>query len=63
MLTYKGHKVVYARGILGQYIFMIPSLNAVVVRLGTERSKVIVTHVPSDIFTYLDAAFELIEEK
>lgn len=63
MLTYKGHKVVYARGILGQYIFMIPSLNAVVVRLGTERSKVIVRHVPSDIFTYLDAAFELIEEK
>jgi len=63
MLTYKGHKVVYARGILGQYIFMIPFLNAVVVRLGTERSKVIVRHVPSDIFTYLDAAFELIEEK
>ena len=63
MLTHKGHKVVYARGILGQYIFVIPSLNAVIVRLGTERSKVQVKHVPSDIFTYLDAAFELIGEK
>ncbi len=63
MLTYKGHKVVYARGILGQYIFTIPSLNAVVVRLGTERSEVQVRHVPSDIFTYLDAAFELMDQK
>ena len=62
MLTHEGHKIVYARGILGQYIFIIPSLSAVVVRLGTERSKVILRHVPSDIFTYLDAAFELIGE-
>ena len=60
MLTHKEHKVIYARGILGQYIFIIPSLNAVVVRLGTERSKVQVQHIPSDIFVYLDAAFELI---
>ena len=63
MLTHKGHKIIYARGILGQYIFIIPSLNAVVVRLGAERSKVIIRHEPSDIFTYLDAAFVLIEEK
>ncbi len=63
MLTHKGHKVVYARGILGQYIFIIPSLNAIVVRLGAERSKVQVRNVPSDIFIYLDAAFALINEK
>ena len=63
MLTHKGHKVIYARGILGQYIFIIPSLNAVAVRLGTERSKVQVRNVPSDIFTYLDATFALINEK
>jgi len=63
MLTHKGHKVVYARGILGQYIFIIPSLNTVIVRLGTERSKVQVKHVPSDIFTYLDAGFQLLGEK
>ena len=31
------HPVVYARGILGQYIIAIPSLNTVVVRTGHER--------------------------
>jgi len=60
ILTHKGHKVVYARGILGQYIFIIPSLDAVVVRLGTERSKIQVRHVPKDIFTYLDTAFAMV---
>jgi len=63
MLTYRGHKVVYARGILGQYIFIIPSLNAVVVRLGAERSKEYVHYAPKDIFTYLDTAFTMVGEK
>ena len=59
MLTHKGHKVVYARGILGQYIFIIPSLNTVAVRLGTARSDKRVNNLPQDIFTYLDAAFAM----
>ena len=60
MLTYKGHKVVYARGILGQYIFIIPSLNPVIVRLGEQRSNLFKHNVPDDVFVYLDAAFHLI---
>lgn len=60
MLTYKGHKVVYARGILGQYIFIIPSLNSVIVRLGEQRSNLFKHNVPDDVFVYLDAAFQLI---
>jgi len=63
MLTHKGHKVVYARGILGQYIFIIPSLNAVVVRLGTDRSKEFVNFVPKDVYIYLDVAFNLLGMK
>jgi len=63
MLTYKEQKVVYARGILGQYIFIIPSLNSVVVRLGTARSEERVNNLPKDIFTYLDVAFKMVEEK
>ncbi len=60
MLTYKGQKVVYARGILGQYIFIIPSLNTVVVRLGTARSEKRLNNLPEDIFAYLDATFALV---
>jgi|SRR5690554_495596 len=33
------HPAVYARGILGQYIIMIPSLNVVMVRTGHERKE------------------------
>jgi CubicO group peptidase (beta-lactamase class C family) len=63
ILTYKGHKVAYARGILGQYIFIIPSFNAVVVRFGTDRSKQYLRHAPKEVYSYLDAAFKLIGEK
>ena len=63
MLTHKQHQVVYARGILGQYIFVIPSLKAVVVRLGNKRSKEYVNDVPKDILTYLDAAFDMLGSK
>ena len=61
MLEYKGRKVTYMRGILGQYIFIIPSLNAVVVRLGTSRSKGYRNHAPTDAYIYLDAAFDLLK--
>jgi CubicO group peptidase (beta-lactamase class C family) len=36
---HSGMKVFYARGILGQYIFVIPELNLVFVRLGHERGE------------------------
>ena len=36
---YAGKKVFYARGILGQYIFVIPDLNIVFVRLGHKRGE------------------------
>ncbi len=39
-LQYQGYTVNYCRGILGQYIFTIPALNVVIVRLGEERSTV-----------------------
>lgn len=60
LLTNKGHKIAYARGILGQYIFIIPSLNAVVVRLGSSRSEKFTNHAPNDAYSYLDAAFAIL---
>jgi len=63
MVPYKGQNIIYARGILGQYIFIMPALNAVVVRLGTDRSKELINHTPKDAYTYLDAAFDILGEK
>lgn len=41
--------VFYARGILGQYIIVIPEKNVVVVRLGHKRSKERVNNAPAEI--------------
>ncbi|MDF2191804.1 serine hydrolase [Paraflavitalea sp. CAU 1676] len=41
--------IYYARGILGQYIIMIPSKNMVVVRLGKKRSPVRINGAPAEV--------------
>ena len=51
---WNGKEVYYMRGILGQYIFIIPETQTVVVRLGHERSDERVNNVPKDVFEYLD---------
>ena len=61
MLTHRGHEVTYARGILGQYVFVISDLNAVVVRMGHIRSKDYIGHHPSDVLLYLDMALDMLE--
>ncbi|MEI7594549.1 MAG: serine hydrolase [Bacteroidota bacterium] len=60
-LNYKGLKIPYARGILGQYIFVIPEKNAVVVRLGHERSSSYEGSFPSDILMYLETALTILK--
>jgi len=62
-LTYKGMEIPYMRGILGQYVFAIPELNAVVVRLGHKRSDTrTAQHYPDDIDTWLGTAIEIIQK-
>ncbi|MFQ5335349.1 MAG: serine hydrolase domain-containing protein [Flavobacteriales bacterium] len=63
LYNYKGMEVFYARGILGQYVFGIPALNAVVVRLGHDRARNPFDNPPDDVFTWLNAALEIIEDK
>ncbi len=60
ILNYKNTKIPYCRGILGQYIFVIPSKDAVVVRLGEKRSDKHALNAPADVILWLDAAWELI---
>lgn len=56
---HKGHGFYYARGILGQYIVIIPDLDMVLVRLGNKRDPTRNVEIPSDLYTYLNIAFEL----
>ncbi len=58
ILNCDGHNVPYCRGILGQYIFVIPDKHMVVVRLGKKRGPV-ENNVPTDALTFLRAAFEM----
>lgn len=46
--------VFYARGILGQYIIVIPSKNVVMVRLGHERSGNFVNGAPKEVGALID---------
>lgn len=59
MPGYKGQDVFYARGILGQYIVVIPEKDLVIVRLGKERSEVSGNH-PTDVRAMVDAVNKML---
>lgn len=61
LLDYQGYAVQYMRGVNGQYIFVIPDLDLVIVRLGHERSKERTQGTPNDVFVYLKAGLSLIQ--
>lgn len=63
IMNFRGEQIPYARGILGQYIFVIPSQNAVIVRLGHQRSKEYRNHHPLDAYTWLRAGMDIIEQR
>ena len=51
-------EVFYARGILGQYIIVVPEMEMVVVRLGEKRGEKKGMHL-QDVYDLLDAALEI----
>lgn len=61
MIDYKDLRIPYMRGILGQYILPIKQKNAVVVRLGHERSHEYKNHHPKDVYLYLDVAMKILK--
>jgi len=64
ILEYDGMKIPYFRGILGQYIFVVPDRDAVIVRLGKKRSDTRYPpfYYPDDIDTWLGAGLEMLEK-
>jgi CubicO group peptidase (beta-lactamase class C family) len=62
ILNYKGSEIPYARGILGQYIYILKEKDAIVVRLGHKRDKEYIGPHTKDAFEYLDIALKIIEK-
>ncbi|MGK7394879.1 MAG: serine hydrolase domain-containing protein [Candidatus Cyclobacteriaceae bacterium M3_2C_046] len=60
IVHHKNMTIPYARGILGQYIFVIPEKQAVVVRLGHKRASDKQGEHPEDVFLYLNTALEML---
>ena len=58
--NYNGLEIQYARGILGQYIIVIPRYDLVVVRTGYQRGEKLDTDHPEDLYWYIDAALAMI---
>ena len=61
IMNYRGEQIPCMRGMLGQYVFAIPSQDAIVVRLGRKRHDVYDGALTVDMTRYLDIAFRLIE--
>lgn len=60
---YEGQKVFYARGILGQYIIVVPAEEMIIVRTGREREDKNGRMHPQDLYRYLEIAFGFLEER
>jgi len=62
-LDHFGMKIPYMRGLHGQYIFVIPDKNAVVVRLGHRKMNEYTDdqHYPADINIWLNAAYDILD--
>jgi CubicO group peptidase (beta-lactamase class C family) len=63
--NYRGVKISYMRGMLGQYIIAIPALDAVIVRLGKEKEKEtnVEQNYNKDLEIWLNAGMEIINRQ
>ncbi|MFD0863045.1 serine hydrolase domain-containing protein [Sungkyunkwania multivorans] len=60
--TYKGKDIFYMRGILGQYVIVIPEDDLIITRLGHHRGQPVPGKVHwSDFYIYIDEAYKMIE--
>ena len=60
---YKGKKIFYMRGHLGQYVIVIPQDELIIVRLGNQVKKQSKTSPHSDdFFVYIDEAYKMLAQ-
>lgn len=58
---YKGKKIAYMRGVLGQYVIIIPEDNLIIVRLGKHRDAIVEgKHHRSDFYLFIDEAYKML---
>ncbi len=62
LVPFNGELIPYARGILGQYIFVFPRERAVLVRLGHKRDDEQLDSHPLDVYLYLQTARYLLTQ-
>ncbi len=58
----KKYKAYYFAGVFGQYIFVLPEQNAVIVRLGQMVNQLDVMRVPPDVPLYLKIGTDIIRQ-
>ena len=63
IMHYRGEAIPCMRGMLGQYIYAIPSEDAIVVRLGRKRHDVYEGPFTVDMTRYLDIARRILNEE
>jgi CubicO group peptidase (beta-lactamase class C family) len=62
IMNYEKQQIPYARGLMGQYIFVVPQYDAVIVRLGRNRSNEYRDHHPTDTYDWLKTGLEIIRQ-
>ncbi len=62
LMEHEGHEVFYARGILGQYIVVIPGKRIVIVRLGKKRGEKLPSGHYTDLTGYVDMVLKSVDQ-
>lgn len=58
LLNHREHRIFYARGILGQYIVVIPDERLIMVRLGNQRGEKLPSNHYTDLMAYVDGVLD-----